>query len=92
MNLKSTQGNFSEGISIIVSKKEPSASDKMDGQIKIELKGGQPPYTLTVHSNTRTNSLVYKGDNFDLKDLPRGFYVLNITDSEGNFTTQNINL
>jgi hypothetical protein len=92
MNLKRTKGTFSETINITVSKKEPSASDKTDGQIKIDLKGGKPPYTLTIHTNTRTSSLIYKGDNFDLQNLPKGFYMLNVTDSEGNFATQNINL
>ncbi len=92
MKVKETKNRLSEEIKITVSKNEPSASDKTDGQIKIDLKGGKPPYTLVVHTNTRTTSLVYKGDKFDLKNLPKGFYMFNITDSEGNFATQNINL
>ena len=92
MKIKQTKSRLSEEIKITVLKNEPSASDKTDGQIKIDLKGGKPPYTLTIHTSTRTSALVYKGDNFDLKNLAKGFYMLTVTDSEGNFATQNINL
>ncbi len=71
---------------------EPSNQTTLDGNIKITVKGGKAPYTLVVHTNTRTKELTYKGENFDLKNLGKGFYMLNITDSEGNFTSETINL
>jgi hypothetical protein len=92
MNFRNNNRSISDEIIISVSPKVPSASDKLDGEMKIEVKGGKPPYTLVVHTNTRTNSLDYKGESFDLKNLAKGFYILNISDSEGNFATQTINL
>ncbi len=79
-------------ITIELTQKTPTAADKSDGEVTILLKGGKAPYTLTVITNTRTNSLEYKGENFNLKNLPKGFYMFNVTDSEGNAATKNINL
>ncbi len=84
----------SEEMSLVVSKKEPSAIGKIDGQIEIVIKGGKAPYKLTVSTSTRSSELVYKSttEKFNLKNLPKGFYLLNVTDSENNFTSQSINL
>ncbi len=84
--------NVQEEISIVVNQKAPSSSDKMDGEVEILLKGGKAPYTLTVITNTRTTSQVYKGEKFTLRNLPKGFYMFNVTDTEGKAATQNITL
>lgn len=91
---KSENSIFSEEMSLVVSKKEPSGSNKMDGQIQITVKGGKAPYKLTIHTSTRTKELIFTSENekFYLKELPKGFYLLNVTDSENNFTSKSINL
>ncbi|HWZ23221.1 MAG TPA: hypothetical protein VNW06_11240 [Cytophagaceae bacterium] len=91
---KNENSIISEEMSLQVSKKEPSATDKLDGQIKITVKGGKAPYKLIIHTSTRTKELIYNSENekFDIKELPKGFYLLNVTDSENNFTSQSVNL
>ena len=83
---------ISDEISIVVTKKNPSSSEKLDGEVKIIVRGGKAPYKLVVSSSARTVEMVYTGEKFDLKNLPKGFYLLSVTDSNGNFTSQNINL
>jgi hypothetical protein len=81
-------------MSIVVSKKEPSDASQTDGQIKILIKGGKAPYKLTVYTSTRTKDIVYTSETkeFNLKDLSKGFYLLNVNDSGNNFTSESIHL
>jgi len=81
-----------EEIDIIITSKSPSAGDKVDGKINIGVVGGKPPYKLTVITSTRSTPQTYTGSQFELSNLPKGFYIFSLEDAEGKFISKNINL
>jgi len=92
MNLKETKDNKGQELTLVIIQKSPSASDKLDGKVSIEVKGGKAPYTLILHTSTRTTSQEFKGEKFEFENLPNGFYLFNVSDADGNFVSKNINL
>ena len=71
----------------------PSGSDKTDGVIKINVKGGKAPYYVTIQTNSRTSAIEFETDGYyELKNISKGFYFLFVRDGEGNHATQNINI
>ncbi len=92
MNLKNSMDNTSQELTLVISQVSPSAVDKLDGKVTIEIKGGKAPYTLMLHTNTRTTAQDFVGEKFELENLPKGFYLFNVSDAEGNFVSKNINL
>lgn len=84
-----------EGITalkMLVTSKTPTEAAASNGSIEVKAEGGKGPYKLIVHTNTRTESLMYEGVSFSLKNLPKGFYMLNLIDSEGTAVSETINL
>ena len=79
-------------LTIEVTQKQPTASNQNDGIIKVTVVGGIAPYKLVVHTSTRSKPIEISGLEFELKDLNKGFYLINITDAKGNFVSKTINL
>jgi hypothetical protein len=80
-------------LELAISVVNPSASDKADGIVKIDIKGGNAPYHITIETNTRTSSINAETDgHYELKNVSKGFYFLFVRDGQGNHVTKNINI
>ena len=82
-----------EELELTVSVTNPSANDKADGVVKIDIKGGTGPYQISIQTNTRTTPIdIETTGHYELKNVSKGFYFLFVRDGQGNHATQNINI